>query len=90
MKTKLKQARIEAQLTQRGLAAMIDRSDKAISAYEAGRTKPPLEVLKKISRSTGKPVSYFLGDKEVTNEDILTKLGIVGKILEQIKNYVRG
>ncbi len=59
---RLKKAREEINLSQRKLGLLTGLSDKTISAYEKARVLPPLEVLIKIAKQLGKPVSYFLGE----------------------------
>lgn len=58
--TRIRGAREEKGISQRKLGMILGLSDKAISAYEAGRTYPPLDTLFKLSKELGKPVSYFI------------------------------
>lgn len=67
---KLRQARVEAALSQKDLASALQLSDRTISAYEKGRAMPPLDTLQAISDLTHKPVNYFLDEDIETQEDL--------------------
>lgn len=67
---KLRQARVEAALSQKDLASALQLSDRTISAYEKGRAMPPLDTLQAISDLTHKPVNYFLDEEIETQEDL--------------------
>ncbi|HEX8931836.1 MAG TPA: helix-turn-helix transcriptional regulator [Patescibacteria group bacterium] len=56
---RIKQARHNAQMSQEELGKFIGVSDKSISAYEQGRSTPPIHKLKKIAEYTIHPLSYF-------------------------------
>ncbi len=58
--SKLKSAREAKKMSQQKLGMLLGLSDKAISAYESGRTYPPLDTLAKISEELSKPITYFL------------------------------
>lgn len=45
------------------MASKIGLSQESVSNWEAGRTKIPLERLRKFSEVTGFPMSYILGEK---------------------------
>jgi transcriptional regulator with XRE-family HTH domain len=60
MKDKIKQARIEAFLTQKQLAEKVGVLQKDISRYERGERKPKLDKLMLIAKATSKPLEYFL------------------------------
>src|SRR4030042_3569489 len=57
---KIKEAREELRLSQKDLGMSLGLSDKAISAYEASRTVPPLETLVRIADELNKPIDYFI------------------------------
>jgi transcriptional regulator with XRE-family HTH domain len=59
---RLKNARESKNISQRKLGMILGLSDKAISAYESGRTYPPLDTLLKMSKELNRPVAYFLGE----------------------------
>lgn len=68
--TRIKKYRERAGVSQKKLGLALGLSDKAVSAYESGRTLPPLETLYRISSELKKPVRYFLTDEpELTEID---------------------
>jgi transcriptional regulator with XRE-family HTH domain len=91
---KIKEFREEAGVSQKKLGLSLGLSDKAVSAYESGRTLPPLETLFRIAEELDKPVKFFLVDKTEDNmveeqlDSIESKLE---ELLEEIqtvrKNY---
>lgn len=85
---KIKQARKNRHITQENLAGAVGVSDKSISAYELNRAEPPLKILEKIAEETGQPFSYFV--EENPQSQILSKLTMVEKELEEIKQLLRG
>src|SRR5207247_1179114 len=48
---------------QKHLAAQVDVEPMTVSRWERGATTPDLDVLGRIAKATGKPVSYFVGGK---------------------------
>ncbi len=64
--SKLKSARLEKGLSQRGLGLALGLSDKTISSYESNRSYPSLEILFKISEVLDKSVEYFISSSSVT------------------------
>jgi transcriptional regulator with XRE-family HTH domain len=58
--TKIKEAREEQNISQKDLGMSLGLTDKAISAYEACRTIPPLETLVRIAEELHKPLDYFI------------------------------
>ena len=67
---KLKQARLEAQLSQRQLCGDIITRNM-LSQIENGTAKPSYATLQALSRRLGKPVSYFLEDAPSQNIALL-------------------
>jgi transcriptional regulator with XRE-family HTH domain len=60
MKDKIKQARLEASLTQAELAEKIGVLQKDISRYERGERKPKFDKLVLIAKATNKPLDFFV------------------------------
>jgi len=88
---KLRQARVEAALSQKDLADSLKLSDRTISAYEKGRAMPPLDTLQIISNLTHKSINYFL-DEEIDDGDDLdlqVKLKKIEIELLQIKKALK-
>ncbi len=82
---KLKAARETKNISQRKLGMMLGLSDKAISAYESGRTYPPLDTLLKISAELGKPISYFL-EEDTKEASLISK---IDKLTFEIKTFAQ-
>jgi transcriptional regulator with XRE-family HTH domain len=59
----LRQARLDASMTQRDLAAVVDCSDSTISDYEYGRRPIPLAELEVMAQALNVRLDYFLGDQ---------------------------
>ena len=71
---KLKQARLDAGLSQKALCG--DRITRnMLSQIENGSARPSMDTLKYLAAQLGKPISYFLEDDAVTspNQEIMAK-----------------
>lgn len=88
---KLRQARVEAALSQKDLADSLKLSDRTISAYEKGRAMPPLDTLQSISNLTHKSINYFLDEEvdEGADLDLQVKLKKIEIELLQIKKALK-
>lgn len=88
---KLRQARVEAALSQKDLASSLKLSDRTISAYEKGRAMPPLDTLQSISNLTHKSINYFLDEEidEGEDLDLQVKLKKIEIELLQIKKVLK-
>lgn len=88
---KLRQARVEAALSQKDLADSLKLSDRTISAYEKGRAMPPLDTLQSISNLTHKSINYFLDEEIDDGEDLdlQVKLKKIEIELLQIKKALK-
>ena len=82
---RLKTARETKNISQRKLGMILGLSDKAISAYESGRTYPPLDTLLKIAKELGKPVSYFL-DEDTKEASLISK---IDKLTFELKDFTK-
>lgn len=69
-KDKLKQYRIDNNLTQEQLADILHVSRAAISKYETGRSYPSIEILQDIANLLGVTVDDMISKKELTKETI--------------------
>lgn len=79
---RIRNARKLANLSQIDLATLVGVSDKAISSYEVGRAVPPLDVLKKISAITNKPIAFFFNE-DTNNTAVIEK---VDKMIEELND----
>ena len=88
---RIRKARKEARLSQHDLGENIGVSDKSISAYEQGRSTPPIKNLKKIAQATKHPFAYFTqedSDEATLAAKLLSierELAEVKKLLKQVK-----
>lgn len=81
---RIRTARSKAHLSQQTLGESIGLSDKSISAYEKGRSQPPLENLRKIAEATNYPLTYFT-QEETGNIEITAKLLAIERELAEVK-----
>ena len=84
---RIREARRNAHLSQDELGKHIGVSDKSVSAYEQGRSTPPITKLKKIAESTNHPLSYFT--QEENQEALLaSKLANIERELAEVKRLL--
>jgi len=69
---RIKLARTERGMTQQELARAANVKHATISRYESGKLRPTAEVLFRLAHALGKPVGWFLGEKE--EQDVLQQL----------------
>lgn len=69
-KDKLKQYRVDNNLTQDQLADILHVSRGTISKYETGRSYPSIEILQDIANLLGVTVDDMISKKELTKETI--------------------
>ena len=58
---RLKELRIEKELTQKQLAEMLQTTDDSIYSWEKGRSQPSIEMLRKICQYFDVSADYLLG-----------------------------
>jgi transcriptional regulator with XRE-family HTH domain len=58
----LRQARLQAGLTQRELARRVGRPQSQVARWESGRVEPSLETLRKLVRACGLELTYGLAN----------------------------
>jgi transcriptional regulator with XRE-family HTH domain len=63
---RLRDARVDAGLTQAELAKRLGITRSAVSQYESGRNKPSIAHFNEIARITGKPLSWLVIEDDVT------------------------
>jgi len=84
---KIREAREDLGISQKDLGMALGLSDKAVSAYEASRTIPPLETLMRIAEELNKPLDYFI-DSNASDYKVETRLAamenVVSKLLDEI------
>ena len=92
----LYQLRKDNKLTQRFVAYQLSVSDKAVSKWETGKSKPSLEELKLLSTLYNVPLDELLKEKEKNKEVKINKIVLTGgpcagktTALNWINNYFR-
>jgi len=85
---RIRSARSNAHLSQHALGTSIGVSDKAISAYEKGRSQPPLENLRKIATATHHSLAYFT-QEENDDSEITAKLLSIERELVEVKRLLK-
>ena len=61
---RLKEIRVENELTQKELAKILQTTDDSIYSWEKGRSQPSLEMLRKICIELNADADYLIGVKE--------------------------
>jgi transcriptional regulator with XRE-family HTH domain len=85
---KIRQARLDANLSQDELAQAIGVSDKSVSAYEQGRATPPFQKLQDIAQKTNHSLTYFTEEK-MDQTALKNKLQSIEKELAEIKKLLK-
>lgn len=86
---RIRRARKEAGLSQKQLSQTLQISDKAVSAYEVGRTPVSFAILKRISGITHKPIAYFAAEAKEKDLNLQEKLNVIEKELWEIKQLLK-
>ena len=60
---RLKEIRVENELTQKQLAEILQTTDDSIYSWEKGRSQPPIETLRKICIELNVSADYLIGVK---------------------------
>jgi repressor LexA len=84
----IKKARKEIGLSQKEFAQVLHVSDKTVSSYEVGRALPSFEMMKKISKSLHKPITYF-DDDAPEDLDLQLRLNTIERELLEIKKLLK-
>lgn len=85
---RIRAARREAHLSQHELGDGIGVSDKSVSAYEQGRSVPPISKLKKIAETTQHPLSFFT-QENINEATITAKLTSIERELSEVKRLLK-
>ena len=84
---RIREARRNSHLSQEELGQYIGVSDKSVSAYEQGRSLPPITKLKKIAEYTNHPLSYFT-QEENSGALLASKLANIERELAEVKKLL--
>ena len=87
---RLREARIEAGLTQAALAHQLGLTQVGYSGMERGRTLIGVDVLLEVGRILGRPVTYFLGAVAVEIDDVSEETREVMGLMENLLQRERG
>lgn len=82
---RIKKVREERGISQKKLGMVLGLSDKAISAYEKGRTYPPIDTLFKIAQELKKPITYFLSE-DSEEQDMFDRIERVEELLQTVND----
>ncbi|MEK7571493.1 MAG: helix-turn-helix transcriptional regulator [Patescibacteria group bacterium] len=85
---RIRKARKTAHLSQHDLGASVGVSDKSVSAYEQGRSVPPISKLKKIADATQHPLSFFT-QENVDEATITAKLLSIERELTEVRKLLK-
>lgn len=85
---RIRVARKQAHLSQQTLGKGIGVSDKSVSAYEQGRSVPPIEKLRRIADMTSHPLSFFT-ENNIEKATIETKLLSIERELAEVKRLLK-
>ena len=86
---RLRQARVDAGLSQEALAEKLGLSQVGYSGMERGRTMIRVEVLLEVCRVLGRPVTYFVGGGVVGIEDVSEETREVVGLMENLSQRER-
>ncbi|MBI3887948.1 helix-turn-helix transcriptional regulator [Candidatus Microgenomates bacterium] len=85
---RIRESRIKVHLTQEDLGKQLGLSDKSISAYEQGRSIPPIRKLQELAKITSVPLSYFMEDTSGTYEALLQQFMAVEREFQELKKLL--
>jgi len=91
---RLREARVEAGLTQLALAEELGLTQVGYSGMERGRSLIGVDVLLDVCRILGRPVTYFLGAVTVEIDDVSEEtrevMGLMENLLQQERQAILG
>ena len=85
---RLREARVNARISQLEMGKAIGVSDKSISAYEQDRAVPPLNKLKQIADMTHQSLNYFT-DQDYDQTNLEAKLKALEKELAEVRKLLK-
>ena len=85
MGSRIKQARLDAKMTQKQLAEKCGMADSAIRKYESGRIVPKIETVAKIAKALDVPTTVFYPDNDPAVDIIIRE----GNALEALAVSVK-
>lgn len=92
LKDRLKELRIEKQITQRELASLLQLSPSTIAMYETGQRMPDPETLQRIADFFSVSTDYLLGRTDIRNpyipEEYAKKHKVTKRDLTQYEDFI--
>lgn len=85
---RIRTARKHIDLSQIELAQQVGVSDKAISSYEVGRAIPPLDILKKISEATQRPMAFFFSEDDMKYQELRSHVEKMQEELDKLRQMM--
>lgn len=89
MGNKLKNLRLDSNLTQKQVAERIGLAISAVSSYESGARYPSYEVLLKLAKMFHVSTDYLLGITEIRNIDVTglndEEINTISKLVEMLR-----
>jgi len=70
---RIKEARLNAKITQKGLAGAIGKSVSSVQKYEMDLATPPIDILKKIAAALDTDISWLVSGVHVADVEELSK-----------------
>ena len=83
----IKKYRAEKEITQQNLATELGISTRTLQSYEAGRTAPTIEVIKKIAIALGVPLYKLIVNEKVDEEKEALKMNQIKQEVVEVTNY---
>jgi transcriptional regulator with XRE-family HTH domain len=81
---RIREARAAKGWMQKHLAAEVEVEPITVSRWERGATTPDLDVLRLVADATGKPLSYFVADRD-EERDLRERVGSLEGALARIE-----
>jgi transcriptional regulator with XRE-family HTH domain len=88
--SRIRDARLQAGMTQTELARTIRTSERNIARWEAGQNQPRIASVALIAEATGHEIDFFLtGSSEADDEDEAAALTLDGYLRLRIRQILR-
>ncbi|PJE55657.1 helix-turn-helix domain-containing protein [Marinomonas sp. BSi20584] len=82
---RLKDARMAKGVKRESLGEMVNKSARAVKAWELGQNVPTIETRRKIERSLGLPYGYLNNDYDKELCDVLSQFNLIVQNLDPVK-----
>ena len=82
---RIREARTAKGWKQKNLAAEVEVEPITVSRWERGATTPDLDVLRLVAEATGKPLAYFVADREDRPDDVERRVARLEQSLARVE-----